>query len=714
MKFGKQMSYVAVKAWFDNYINFKSFKKLLAKGKKRVEEGKENGLSEQEIESIRSVFIEEFAHKLYKAINNTTRFYTMKYTELQEKIDDITVDMHEHNEYSERSNAAQKSFIKRILALTMTCYELRTFLEINKTAGRKLVKKIRRQFGETDFVEEYDTMQNELFRNMPVIDVLIKELEDQYVRTIREIGEVEDKRERPEIVLQLHDEIDSTLKWKQSTVLTNFNALNFRTSEISVTKAKIKPIPIGIAFLFIIAFSVKQFSPSFSYTSQKALGLCFYCMTLWITTAVPFWLTALSTPMWTTVLKILPYDSSDPNAYTNLGKMVEKSVMNPVVFYIMGTFTITAALKETELDKKFLHYIMRRTIKKPNLCFLTLLIMTAFISCFLSHYTTTMAFITVLSTFLKDIPYEYAVPLIIAVVAGGNMGAMMTPLSSIQNMYACLEVDINGNKPSDLLSISSYLGTSIPIAVIYIIFMFAAFILYKKINGFKVDLDNVIFEPIKTDFKWQQIYVIIVSLIIIILWVVLPYGGNRVFSDYGVVGFIALILLYGPGILSPAQVAKLPWNIIFLLMGGNALSFAMTESGLVADISQGYAKLFESTGLWVAVFTTCLFVFIIDVFATHMVTSIVVLPIIGVFAADFATHTDHISMFSMLASMAVSASMIFPRSSLPNTVSLSVVDAKEEPFITRKTLLTLSIPLSILSFILVVTVGYGVSHSMGL
>ena len=596
----------------------------------------------------------------------------------------------------------------------MTCYELRTFLEINKTAGRKLVKKIRRQLGQTDFVEEYDSMQNELFRNMPIIDVLIKELEDQYVRTIREIGEVEDKRERPEIVLQLHDEIDSTLKWKQSTVLTNFNALNFRTSEISVTKAKIKPIPIVIAFLFIIAFSVKQFSKSFSFTSQKALGLAFYSMTLWITTAVPFWLTALSTPMWTIVLKIIPYDSSDPNAYSNLGKMIEKSVMNPVVFYVMGTFTITAALKETELDKKFLHYVIRRTIKKPNICFITLLVITALISCFLSHYTTTMAIITVLNTFLKDIPYVYAIPLILAVVAGGNIGSMMTPLSSIQNMYACLEVDINGNMHNDFLSFSSYLGTSISIALIYMIFAFICFQLYKKINGFKVDLDNTIFEPVKTDFKWRQIYVIIISVIIIALWIAIPYGGNKVFSDYGVVGFIALIFMYGPGILSPAQVSKLPWSIIFLIMGGNALSYAMSESGLISDISSGYSKMFDGTGLWVVVFVTCLIVFIIDVFATHMVTSIIVLPIIGVFAGKFATQHNHIEMFCMLASMSISSSMLLPRSSFPNTVSLSVVDDKEEPFITRKTLLTLSIPLTIISFLLVISVGYGVTHSMGL
>ena len=67
-------------------------------------------------------------------------------------------------------------------------------------------------------------------------------------------------------------------------------------------------------------------------------------------------------------------------------------------------------------------------------------------------------------------------------------------------------------------------------------------------------------QPANTDFGFRQIFVSIVSAGTVALWISLPFAGNKAFSDFGIVGFIPVILFYGSGLLAPSRLLELPWN----------------------------------------------------------------------------------------------------------------------------------------------------------
>ena len=677
MKFSKQIRFVAVKAWYDHYINFKAFKKLISQGRARLEEARDNGATEEEIEEMRANFIEEFSHKLYKSMNGVTSFYTENYIDCQKQIDDIGIDLHEHTEFSGRDAEAERAFLKRVFSITLTVYELRTFLEINRTAGKKIVKKLLKQIGGADFAQDYETMQTELFRNLPEIETLLKLLEDQYVTIRRDIGITEDSRPRPEIVLELHNKVDSALAWKQSTVLTNFNALDFRRSEISVVKHAIKPIPVILAFAILIACACTQWTDSLDYKAQKAIGIVGFCSILWATGAVPLWLSSLCVPMWAVVLKVIPNIS-----YKDIGKLIEQCTMSSTVFLTIGGFTIAAALKNTEMDKRLATLVLKKASSNRALFLLVCAILNMFIAMWISNITSTMIVVTLVGPTLRMIPTDsnYAKALIFSIAVGGNLGGMLTPLASPQNAVTSeavaeivAEQAAKGITIDASVSFTEFFETACPLGVVCALAAWGIILI-----RYKIDIKEVPPIPdVKTDFGWRQIFVSVVSVAIIAVWIALPFGAEKVFSDNGIVGFLPVIIFYGAGIIPPAQITELPWNIIFLLMGGNALSTTVQQSGLKDVVSDLMTDMLGKQSLWVSMLIINLIVLVIDFFLTHTVSSMITMPIV----AAFAKNTGYLELYCMSACMATTASQILPVSSFPNMCCVSLQDDNKKEYV---------------------------------
>ena len=699
MKFSKQIRFVAVKAWFDHYINFKAFKKLISQGKARLEEARDNGATEEEIAEMRDNFVDEFAHKLYKAMNGVTSFYASNYLDCQKQIDDIGIDIHEHLEFSGRDAEAERAFLKRVFSITLTAYELRTFLEINRTAGKKIVKKLVKKIGFTEFAQDFEQMETELFRNLPEIENLLKLLEDQYVTIRRDISLTEDTTARPEIVMELHNKVDSALAWKQSTVLTNFNALDFRRSEISVVKHVIKPIPVVIAFIILIAFSVKQFSSGLDFRAQKAIGIVGFCSVLWATGAVPLWLSSLCVPMWAVVLKVIP-----GVGYEDIGKMIEQSTMSSTVFLTMGGFTIAAALKQTEMDKRIATICLKKAASNRAVFLLVCSMLNSFIAMWISNITSTMIVVTLVGPTLRMLPTDsnYAKAVIFSIAVGGNLGGMLTPLASPQNAVTCEAVAdaVAGTTIDASVSFAEFFETALPLGIVCALAAWGIVLI-----RYKIDVPEVPPIPdVKTDFGWRQIFVSVVSIAIIAVWITLPFGADKVFSDNGIVGFLPVIIFYGAGIIPPSQITELPWNIIFLLMGGNALSTTVQQSGLKDVVSNLMTDLLGKQSLWVSMLIINLIVLIIDFFLTHTVSSMITMPIV----AAFAKNTGHLELYCMSACMATTASQILPVSSFPNMCCVSLQDDNKKEYITSNEMIKWGILITFVCVGLTMSVHYGI------
>ncbi|OHT10703.1 Sodium:sulfate symporter transmembrane region family protein [Tritrichomonas foetus] len=705
MKFGRQIRFVAAKQWYDHYIPYNELKGTIKQLLFRIQETCEITANDNEIINVRKECIESFQNTVINHINRIIAFYIDTYLELETKINAITMDIEDFLETKERSDEADKSFHTRIYSLMFEIYELRTFLEVNKTGSQKIMKKFAKHVEERNLYQEFLETQREYFDNLPAVNKLMRELEDLFVMVKRNISAEKIDKSRPEIVVELHASIESALIWKQSTVLAKFEAMTFRHNELLLAPVKMKIIPIIVAVILLLACQFVQFTSKFDFKAQRCLGIVAFAAVMWASGAVPLWLTSLSVPLFGIICDVLP-----GHDYETVGKLMQQAMMSPTIFLTIGGFTIAAALRETEMDKRLATVVLQKASVNRRFFLLVLIILNAFIAMWISNITSTTIVVTLVIPTLKQIPTgsDYAKAVLFAIAVGGNLGGMMTPLSSPQNAVTVESVATAAKNAGIDVSISftEFFATALPYSLFCCIACWGVLQL-----RFKMDISSVPPVPAaKTDFGWRQILVSVVSVLTVGIWISLPFGGNRVFSDFGMVGFLPLLIFYGSTILPPSRIADLPWNIIFLLMGGNALSKIVTDSGLMKVANDLMAKLLGGTSLWVTILIVNICVLVIDFFLTHTVSSMITLPLV----CGFAATSGHLGLYAMAACMTTTASQILPVSSFPNMCTISLQDANNKNYLIPSEMIKWGLMVTAVCFVSVMSVYFGIGLAYGL
>lgn len=705
MKFGKQIRFVAVKQWYDHYFPYKELKKLIKQYLFRIQETSELVTNPEELEETRKRCVDEFLASVNENVNHVVTFFVEQYLEIENSTQGIKLDLDDYLDSGiGRDEDTDKRFHKRIYGEMLTLYELRTFLEVNRTGAQKIIKKFARLFQMPQVKLDYESADQEIFSNLPSINDLMRSLEDLFVTIKREIAVEANNKSRPDIIMELHASVENALIWKQSTVLAKFEAMTFRHNELLLKPTPVKVVPIIIAFIVLLVFQFKQFTPKLEFTAQRCIGIVGFAGILWATSAVPLWLASMSVPLLGIVCDLLPYP------YATVGKAMQQATMSPTVFLTMGGFTIAAALRETEMDKRIATVVLQKASTNRRVFLLALILLNAFIACWISNITSTMIVITLVAPTLAQIPTasQYAKAVLFSIAVGGNLGGMMTPLSSPQNAVTVDSVATVAHEHglTDQISFVEFFATALPFSVICCVLSWVV----VQIR-FKMDLDIVPPVPaVKTDFGWRQIVVCIVSLGTIGVWISLPFGGNKIFSDFGIVGLIPMLLFYGTGILPPTRLADLPWNIIFLLLGGNALCKVVTDSGLMYVVADLMKALLGDFNLWVSILVVNICVLVIDFFLTHTVSSMITLPLV----CNFAATSGHLRLYAMSACMITTASQILPVSSFPNMCTVQLQDSNGRYYITTNEMICWGILITVVCLIACLSIYYGIALAYGM
>jgi anion transporter len=704
MKFGKQVRFVCVKGWSDSYIPYKELKRLVKHYVHSLAESRNASTPEEDLLEIRKSVMHEFLAIVRGHLTRIASFYLEHYLEKDCEIQSIHFELEDACVNEDPSEQSEKAFHKRIYSAMLGLYELRTFLEVNRTGGRKIVKKFSKLFQAPEAKVEYEVVEKECFGHLPDIVHLMRSLEDSLVTVKRRISPDPSSKSRPEIITELHASIENALLWKQSTVLAKFESATFRHNELLLNPVRLKPWPLIVAVVFLVLCLSWQWTRSLEYRAQRCLGIVGFAGILWASGAIPLWLTSFSVPFLGVLCKVTSYPT------ISVGKMMQQAMMSPTVLLTIGGFTIAAALRETEMDKRLATIVLQKASANVRVFLLSLIVLNAFIAMWISNVTSTMIVVTLVAQTLKQIPAgsDYGRAVILAIAVGGNLGGMMTPLSSPQNAVTIESVETVARDFGLPLTLSftEFFATALPFSLICCLFAWG--LLQLK---FKMDLASVpSVPPSKTDFGWQQILVSVVSIATISIWISLPFGGDAVFSDFGIVAFIPVLIFYASGVLPPRRLADLPWNIIFMLMGGNGLGKAVAESGLMGVIARLLEQFLGEMALWTSVLVVCACVLVIDIFLTHTVSSMITLPLVCAFAAT----SGHLRLYAMAACMTTTALQVLPVSSFPNMCASALQDPYGKPYVTSSEVIKWGVSMTFVCFASVMSIYYGIGLAYGL
>ncbi|KAG6975888.1 hypothetical protein JG688_00001933 [Phytophthora aleatoria] len=681
MKFGKQLEISANPEWRDNYVQYKRLKRLIKRVAFEVEkkQNKQKKLQQKMEHNAGDVQLQvtvDETHPLLKPVVDDVQdakdqfwevldtnlkivndFYVGKVVTLTRSVGEFETMLEDeknptgHVHTRSRTHSQDHGFAA-LQEIYDTLVDLRTFVQINHSGFRKIVKKFDKTIKAHTQEAFMERLANERFYESTDIDNLLDRVFGLTSKDKLEAGNMERRMRR--------------MQGDQNSLLR-----------------KVKIVPFCISLALFVFLLLVRITPKGEDVQQRCLAMLVFITTLWVTEALPYFATALLVPPLVVFLHILNDKAHPDNLLTakQSAKEVMSMLVNHTTILIMGGYSISAAFAKCQIELYIAAFLQRRFKKSPNLFLLAIMLMGLFLSMWISNHTAPVLCVSVLLPIIRDFPTDstYVKTLLIGLAFACNLGGMMTPISSLQNTLAVSFLEKAGYS----VTFGQWMALAVPFCTVGTI-MCWAFLLWVMDPRDATYIPQIVYDQ-KQKISSLHVVVVSMTLLTIFLWASFSF------------------IMFGTGMLSQFDFNSFSWHILFLIGGGNVLGDAVQRSGLLDTLSQTVIHALPSGNVWMVTVSLCSMVICLTTFVSHTVASIILLPII----VQMAIQIGHPHIPVICCALAISAAMALPFSSFPNINSLLVLDDHGQPYLEVKDFLRVGVTFSLVTMALIVTLGYG-------
>lgn len=256
---------------------------------------------------------------------------------------------------------------------------------------------------------------------------------------------------------------------------------------------------------------------------------------------------------------------------------------------------------------------------------------------------------------LRNLPADSQMSkaLILGIALASNVGGMLSPIASPQNIVALQIMD-----PQPSWGIWFFIA--LPVGIISILLIWVILLLtFHPGRGTTI----VPIRPVRDKFTGVQWFISLVTLGTIILWCV-SHQLEWLFGDMGVVAIIPLVLFFGTGILTKEDFNNFLWTIIILAAGGLSLGKAVNSSGLLHTIAGAITDRVEGLSLYAILVVFASLILVVATFISHTVAALIILPLVH--SVGMGMEEPHPNLLVMGSALMCSAAMGLPTSGFPN------------------------------------------------
>ncbi|OJJ39554.1 hypothetical protein ASPWEDRAFT_103262 [Aspergillus wentii DTO 134E9] len=460
-------------------------------------------------------------------------------------------------------------------------------------------------------------------------------------------------------------------------------------------------ILVLIVFIFLLSFPIMD-KPE----QQNCLAMLVFVSLLWATEVIPLFVTSLLIPFLVVLLRII---RSDEKPYERLGPKEAtseafSSMWTPVIMLLLGGFTIAAALSKYDIARRMAMFVLSKAGSKPHVVLLTNMFVSMFLSMWISNVASPVLCYSIIQPLLRNLSPDsnFAKALVLGIALAANVGGAASPIASPQNIVA-----VQNMFPS--ISWGTWFFISIPVCLISILLIWGLLLVTFHPGR---DTTLVPIRPVKDKFTGVQYFITVVTISTIGLWCA-SHQVEHIFGDMGVIAIIPMVLFFGTGILNKEDFNNFLWTIIILAAGGLCLGHAVTSSGLLHTIANGITERVQHLSLYGVLIVFSSLILVMATFISHTVAALIFLPLvrqIGVSMPD-----PHPNLLVMASALMCSIAMGLPTSGFPNmTAIMTEVPETGQRYLTVRHFLTRGIPSSIISYVVIISVGYGLMYVAGL
>lgn len=436
------------------------------------------------------------------------------------------------------------------------------------------------------------------------------------------------------------------------------------------------PLPMLLLGPALMLFTLIIDSPfeGMPADAWHTLGLALWMATWWISEATAVSVTALLPLIVAPVVGIAPIN------------LTTASYAHPLIFLFLGGFFISISMERWNLHKRIALKAMSLASTKPSHQIGGLMIVTAFLSMWMSNTATAVMMLPIALSIIEMVkqkqddnkPENFSKPMLLAIAFSASIGGLATLIGTPPNaLMAAYLADSYNIK----IGFAQWMIIGLPLSTVLLVLCW--FILtklcYQVNKGPHVDTSSLYKEKLQElgpMHKGEKL-VLFFFAFAAASWIFRPLIAKvtgLAITDTGIAMFVGLLLFVVPvdrkkdiRILAWDDTKNLPWGVLLLFGGGLALATLITKSGL-ADYIAIQLEATANIPIIAAVLVVTVTILFLTEVTSNTATVASFLPLLGPISV---TLTDGPLMLAIPAALAASCAFMMPVATPPNAIVFS-------------------------------------------
>lgn len=605
----------------------------------------------------------------------------------------------------------------QLILLYISLSELESYVELNRTAFEKILKKYDKVL-ESNLKEQY--LNKMVMDSRPFMPETMNVLKEQLARIETIFANAFCGGNRTVALRQMKSHLRDQVTFERNTVWKDMVRQERKVNDTKLVVPKVTKsykIPftnfsiesgllrqlicfaIAIA-AFIILLCVDCFGDR---QENYCFALLIFAAIMWATEAIPLYATSCLIPFLIVPLGIVNDANGNQMTAKAASKAVFQSMYSGTIMMLLGGFALAAALSKYGIAKAFASHVLSRAGTRPMWVLLAIMFVSGFLSMFISNVATPVLCFSLIDPILRTLPDRSRVApcLILGIALSSCIGGMTSPISSPQNIVTIQY--INPNPGWGL-----WFAAALPVAVLSMFVCWSLLLVVYKPARDTPHLNTI--KPTKEKITKTQVFVCLVALATIALWCA-ESSIEYALGDTGIIAAVPLFVFFGTGILNKDDLNNFLWSVVVLAQGGMALGNAVTSSGLLQDIATRLKDGISDLPVIAILAVFCFLILVFATFVSHTVAALIIVPIVKEVGEQLPI--PHPNLLVMGAGLACSAGMGLPVSGYPNMSAIMLEDPSGKPYLSTKDFVITGIPTSIICTVLIFTLGYGIMSGIG-
>jgi solute carrier family 13 (sodium-dependent dicarboxylate transporter), member 2/3/5 len=405
---------------------------------------------------------------------------------------------------------------------------------------------------------------------------------------------------------------------------------------------------ISVLSFLVIAYQFHWFQNQLGITDMEEIAVIILIGTavLWVSEALPLYITSLGV-LFIQIFWLLP-------VLQESGIIAQKedfliSFFGDITLLFMGGFVLAALLNKYGLSRIMARNIIQRTGDNPSQVLLSIILVSSFLSMWMSNTATAAMMFAIISPLVIGLPETSNFPkaLALSIPFACNLGGIGTPIGTPPNAIAMEYLMQSGIN----ISFAMWMIITVPLMLILLFLLWKILLKLYPPGGIKIELEIEKFHSLGK----RQYMVLGIFLVTVVGWLTSGVTG----ISTGMVGLFVVLIAFGSRLLETSDFKNISWDILFMLGGGLCLGVGLRMSGLTSTIAEAIPM---DNSFWIILLFLLIVAAVMTTFMSNTATANLLIPV--------AVALPQGELILVVAiSLMCSSSMALPISTPPNAIA---------------------------------------------